>query len=67
LLLGSPVDRPIISVTVDIFGPKMLERNWLPRLPSGELVAPDASELGLDVRVERAPDEFVGFVIRLNI
>jgi hypothetical protein len=54
-------------VTDDIFEPKILERNWLPRLPSGELVKLDNSEAGLDVILERALDEFAGFVTRLNI
>jgi hypothetical protein len=67
LLLASPVDRPIVSVTEDVFGPKILERNWLPRLPSGELVMPDASPPGFDVNAERATEVFAGFVMRLNI
>jgi hypothetical protein len=50
-----------------MFEPKMLDRNWPPRLPSGELVRPETSEPGLDVNPERAPDVFAGFVMRLKI
>jgi hypothetical protein len=50
-----------------MFEPKILERNWPPRLPSGELVAPDTSEPGFDVIPESAPDVFAGFVIRPKI
>lgn len=67
LLLARPVDLPIVSVTEDMLEPKILERNWPPRLPSGELVAPDASEPRLDVIPERALDVFAGLVIRPKI
>jgi hypothetical protein len=50
-----------------MFPPKRLERNWLPRLPSGEFVRLETSEPGLDVNPERAPDVFAGLVMRLNI
>jgi hypothetical protein len=62
-----PVDRPSESVTEDIFEPKILERNWPPRLPSGELVAPDSSEPGLERILDSVVELFAGLVTRLNI
>jgi hypothetical protein len=63
----SPLARLSESVTDDIFEPKILDMNWPPRLPSGELLIPDKREPGFDTRPESAPDVFAGFVTMLKI
>jgi hypothetical protein len=42
----------------------MLDANRLPRSPRGD---PVAAEPRFEARLERAPELFAGFVIRLNI
>jgi len=61
-----PENRPIASVIADWPEPKMLEANRLPRSLKGD-PPPGAAKAGFDVRLERAPEVFAGFVIRVKI